>query len=72
MAYFSPGLLRGLLGPGEVLILGPWRTCHCTYYVMLCCMKALVYDKRGFGGFPPEKILENAAILCILVAQNGL
>ena len=66
------GPLRGLLGPGEVSILGP--SVPVTVHIMLHESLGLI-TKGGSGGSPPEKILkilENGAILCILVAQNGL
>ena len=63
-------------------IIGPWGSFNfgplaylSLYIILLCCMKALVLLQRGVWGFSPRKnfniILENGAILCILVAQNG-
>ena len=41
---------------GKFQFWAPSVQCHCTYHVMLCCMKALVLLQRGgLGGSTPEK-----------------
>ena len=64
-----------IIGPWGSFNFGPlvYPSLYILYHVVL--HESLSFVTKGSGGTPPEKnlkILESGAILCILVAQNGL